>query len=46
MDQIILEPEPKTFRCWSQKRLDAWSLKYEFRLHSPGVYIAKPHTSL
>jgi len=34
MNQIVLEPEPKTFRGWS------WSPKFEFRLTallSPGV---------
>jgi len=37
MDQIVLEPEPKTFRGWSRCQiLDAWSWsrspKFEFRL--------------
>ena len=29
MDQIVLEPEPKTSPCRN------WSVKFEFRLHSP-----------
>jgi len=32
MDQIVLELEPKTFRCWSR------SQKFEFRLCSSGLY--------
>jgi len=30
LDHIVLELEPQTFRGWSR------SLKFEFRLHSPG----------
>ena len=50
MDQIILEPDSRTSRCWNrgrswiQKDLDVWSwgqcLKFEFQFHNPAGFIA------
>jgi len=36
MNQITLEPEPKTFKCWSRSWSQNWSLKFESRLHRCG----------
>ena len=44
LDQIVLEPKPKISRCWSwsQKKLDARSRKFEYRLHSPDYRFKHP----
>jgi len=39
MEEIVLEPEPNILDVGAAagaKTWDAWSLKFKFRLHSPG----------